>query len=162
MTTKIVQRHPHKTPVQIRGLTMLSAPRDTTCTDADTYYKIAGTDWTTCCTGYNKYFTGTTAGVLTYTGPKGPHLSFDGSSDLSVDTALETTITYALFKNGAVTNATTPQGFDALNQSENIAITGAVEPEKNDTYEVYVKSSRAGVVVTSKTLAIRITGNTLL
>ena len=82
--------------------------------------------------------------------------SFHGTSDLEVAPASGTpTITYALFINGVLkAGAETPHVFNVLNKIENISIIAPLILDRNDYIEIHVKSSVAGVTVTSKTLSI--------
>ena len=127
----------------------------TTCTDADTYYKVGGT-WSdgNCLEG----FTIDGSGKITYTGESGTVLLFNGVSDLSSDKVA--TITYALYKNGVlVTGAETPVSAEHANGIMNISITNFVPAQQYDYYEVYVKSDTANTIVTHNTLFLTFLGD---
>lgn len=136
-----------------RGCQKLSAPQTTTCTLADTYYKIAGTWGGSLCKGFERDGTG----KITYKGPSGVTYLFNGTSDVKTDTAGK--VTYGLYLNGAlVTGAETPHDFTAAAKTENIAITSFPAFNYGDEIEVYCKHSTAGSDVISDSLIITFLG----
>jgi len=127
----------------------LDGSTDTTCTDADTYYKIGWTwtDWDEC----NDWFEYDGSWKITYTWSGRRFFLFNGTSDLKVSAA--STITYALYVNGVlVSNAQTPTTFVNTSKIGNISITNIIPLNTWDYIEVYVKSSVAWVTVTHETL----------
>ena len=137
----------------LRGCQKLLSPQNTTCTDADTYYKIEGTWGGAKCVGFER----DGLGKLTCLTNSDTTYLFNGTSDVLVDKVAK--ITYALFVNGQlVEGAETPHDFTAASKTEGIAITGYPIFNTGDYIEVYVKSSAAGTVVTSESLIITFLG----
>ena len=134
-----------------RGNLKLSTSADITCTEADTYYKINGTNWTSA--GLEN-FSALNTGVITYEGENTRNFVFAGASDLSSDAAA--VVTYVLYKNGeAVAGSETPHTFAVQDNIENISIVGIIEDVENgDEFEIYVKSSDEGGVVSVETLSV--------
>lgn len=148
----------HKTSTKIlpKGFQQLSAPTTTTCTVADTYYKIGGT-WVDGASSMD--FTLDGSGRLTYNGKSGVTFLFNGVSDLSVSFGGSQT-TYALYLNGAlVPAAQTPIDFNVLNSIGNISITAFITLNQGDYIEIWCKNDNAGTVVTHNTLAITLLGD---
>ena len=138
-----------------KGRHVLSSSTTTTCTDADTYYKITGT-WTNGAGGHSFETDGT--GKLTYIGDNNITYLLIGNSDLSSDKVAK--ITYALYKNGAlVTGFETPTDFTAANKIGNIGINNFVVLNTGDYLEVYVKSDTAATTVTHNTLILTLLGD---
>jgi len=139
-----------------KGCHHLGSAEVTACTDADTYYKIGGT-WTDGESS-NNGFVYDGSGKLTYTGESGIHCLFNGTSDLRSSKVAR--ITYGLYKNGSlVTNGETPVDFAHANSLRNISITNILKINKDDYFEVYVKSDTASTNVTSNTLMITFIGD---
>ena len=131
------------------GQMHLTSASSTTCTDADTYYKIEGS-WSDGCS--KGFVVDDVNGRLVYNGPS-VDAKLSGASDVEVNTA--TSITYALYKNGVlVSDATTPHDFAHASKTDFIGISRCVPIKSGDYFEVWVKASDAGRVVTSKTLQI--------
>ena len=131
----------------------LSGGITTTCTNADQYYKIAGT-W---IQHPGEAFVSDGANILTYMNGSDVHFLLNGVSDLSVSAACK--ITYGLYKNGLLI-AATPADFTSASKVGNISITDIIPSiNSGDYYEVWCMSSVAGVVVTHNTLAINFWGD---
>lgn len=126
----------------------LSSETTTTCTNADTYYKIGWTWWDgEDCNCWWEY---DWTGKITFTG-KTQFFMFVWVSDLSADWACD--ITYWLYKNWVlVNNAETLHTFPASARVWNISITNIIKINTWDYFEVYVKSDIAWITVTHKTL----------
>ncbi len=139
-----------------KGCHHLYSPVNTTCTEVNTYYKIAGT-WTdglTCNEGW--IYDG--SGKITYVGQSGTYFHFNGVSDMSANKV--STITYGLYKNGSlVPGAETPHTFPTASSTSTISITNIFPVNKGDYFEVYTKSDTSNTVVTSSTLMITFFGD---
>jgi len=138
-----------------RGFHHISSPETTTCTIADTYYKISGTwgDGDDCNHGFA--FDG--SGKITFQGQSGAYLLFNGASDLSADKVA--TVTYAMYLNGAlVTGGESPVSIQHANENVNLSITNFVKLNPGDYIEIYVKSNTANTDVTSSTLFLTFLG----
>jgi len=138
------------------GCHQLSSSTTTTCTLADTYYKIGGT-WIDG-NGCNNAFTYDGTGKITFTGQSGTYFLFTGVSDLSVNVASR--VTYGLYKNGVlVTGAETPTDFVSSSKVGEIGISHIFPIQKGDYFEIYVKSDGAGNIVTHNTLMLTFVGD---
>lgn len=140
------------TNILSKGYTYLTASHNTTCTLADTYYKIDGT-WVDCdC----NYFTADGTGKFTCN--KSGEYLFNGVSDVAVDTA--GLMYYALYLNGVlVPIAQTPHDFTAAAKTEGIAITSIISLNVGDYIEVYAKHETVGTIITTSTLFLTFFGD---
>ena len=131
-----------------RGQLRLTAPAETVCTLADTYYKIAGvmSDGHSC--GFS-----VVDNKLKYSGPDGAVFLFSGSSDARVSKA--TDLTYGLHKNGElIPEAQSPHTFPAAARISNLSITAICMLDNGDDLDVYMKSSEANLTATVRSLNI--------
>ena len=137
--------------VKGRGCHHLASSTTTTCTDADTDYKVGGT-WTDgeqC----NKDFNYDGSGKITFTGDNGTFFLFNGVSDLEADKVCR--VSYTLYINGiAVSGSTTPTDFEHANSIGSISITNFIKLDKDDYIEVYVQSDTAVTDITHQTLLL--------
>jgi hypothetical protein len=114
----------------MHGQLRLSEETDTTCTLANTYYKIAGTMHDGHAAGFQ-----VVDNKLKYIGPSGMCFHFSGVCDLQVDKACNTV--FSLYKNGElVTGAQTPHTFVSPSKTGTISITAIIEATQNDEYDV--------------------------
>lgn len=140
-----------------RGRLRLEAEAITSIVNADTYYKIAGT----FLDGESRLFE-VSENKLTWHGPDNAVFLFNGVSDAQVDKAC--TITYGLFRNGALLEdatggtAESPHTFPASARISTLAITDIVKLQKNDELEVYAKSSAINTNLDVKTLVLTFWG----
>jgi len=138
---------------ECHGQLRLSSPADTTCTEKDTFYKIAGTFADGDAYGFE-----VVDNKLKYIGQSGPCFLFNGASDVQVNKAC--TATYALYKNGSIVeHSTTPHTFLSPSKTSNISITAIMTLNQNDELDVYCKSDTAGTVLSVKTLNITLWGS---
>lgn len=107
-----------------------------------------------------KFFTVSAAGLLTYSGPDGAPILFNGSSDLQADKI--TTLYYALFKNGELLpKQQTPVNVELPNRAYNIAITAIATVDNGDTLQIYSKCADGTAVLTPLTLSVTFWGGYL-
>lgn len=139
-----------------RGCHHLSSSEVTTCTDADTYYKIGGS-WSDG-NGSNNGFVFDGSGKITYVGESGSFMLFNGTSDLKANKVCQ--VTYALYKNGSLLdNNETPTSFAHANAIRNISLSNIIPVNKGDYFEIYVKSDTASTDVTSNSLMLTFLGD---
>lgn len=134
-----------------RGQMRVDTPAATTLTTADQYYQVAGTFVDT----YNKNFTTSAAGAITYTGTSGLYFQFSGASNLIADKACK--ITFALYLNGALaTGAESPVDIAAATKNNTNAITRILQLNNGDILTVWVKSDTNTTSMTANTLFITV------
>jgi len=137
--------------LRYRGFVALTTESELTFTLDNTYYPIPGvfTD-----DGLSYKFTSNVDGSLIYNGESGP-IRIDGTSDVSIDSATVTEVSYVLYKNGVpILGTETPHGFSNQSRTENISITGLISVENGDVFQVYAKCNIAGKVMDIKTLNV--------
>jgi len=127
----------------------LSAPVATTCTNANTYYKVVGTRWDGC----SKNFTISDADDKITNTWWSWCFHFSGNSEVAVDKACD--ITYWLYRNWElVTWAETVHTFTWWARTHSISISKLIDIVNGDYFQVYVKTNDVWVIVTHTTLVI--------
>jgi len=101
----------------------------------------------------NKGFTADIAGKLTYNGA-GRIVFNVGTADLEVSSTIK--LYFELYKNGNPTGMMTPHSFQALANTEPMAINGFFEAITGDYFEVYIYTDAGSTNVTIHTLYVSI------
>ncbi len=126
-----------------------STNQNTICTLANTYYEIIGNYNSNLVNGFS-----VVANRITYEGTQTKNFLLNGVSDIKANNN-NTRVTYALYKNGVlVPHAETPTDIRHSTASTNIAITSIIPLAEDDYIEIFVKSSVAGVIITSETMQL--------
>jgi|LGOV01.1.fsa_nt_gb hypothetical protein len=137
--------------LRYRGFFALIVADNLTFIADDTYYAIPGvfTD-----AGLSYKFTSGVDGTLTYNGEDGV-IRVDGTSDVSIDSATVVHVSYILYKNGSpILGTETPHGFSNQSRTENISITGLIDVENGDIFQVFAKCDVAGKIMAIETLNV--------
>lgn len=134
----------------------LETPAPLDYAEADVYEPIPGT-W---AGNALKFFTVSAAGVLTYLGPDGAPVLFNGASDLAAGN--KSNLWYALFKNGELLPfQQTPVYIELPNRTYNIAITAIATLNNGDTLQIYSKCDDGTTVMTPSSLSVTFWGGYL-
>lgn len=134
--------------IKMHGQLRLQSETPTVLTNANEYYKVAGTFGDGHSLGFE-----VTNNKLKYIGPSSVCFQFTGVCDLQVDKACSTV--FSLYINGElVTAAQTPHTFVSPSKTGTIAIVAIIELTQDDELEVYAKSDTALTTMTVETLNI--------